>query len=346
VKKIGIEEHFYTEGYINYLRSRKEAPRREIIEQNGKKMERNWMSASVFRIMDPEQPSKISDLGEGRLKEMDEAGMDMQVLSLSFPGVEAFDAADATAVAKDTNDEISEVVKKYPKRFTAYATIAPQDPQAAADELERAAKKLGLKRVLINSNIRGEYLDDKKYWVILERAEALDVPIYIHPRQPSADMLKPYLAYPGLANAMLGFAAETSLHAMRLILSGVFDKYPKLKIILGHMGEAIPFWLWRLDSRLLEEKESDAATAMFYKDRKKDPSQYFRDNFYVTTSGMYWEPPLQFVLSVLGADKILFAGDYPYESLKDAVQFIDSAVISDSDKEKICYKNAEKLLHL
>lgn len=346
MKKIAIEEHFYTEGYINYLRSRKEAPRREIIEQNGKKMERNWLSANAFRLIDPEQPSKITDLGEGRLKEMDETGIDMQVLSLSFPGIEAFDASDATAVAKTVNDELSEAVKRYPERFAGFATIAPQNPQAAADELERAVNKLGFKRLLINSNIRGEYLDDKKYWVILERAEALDVPIYIHPRQPSADMLKPYLAYPGLANAMLGFAAETSLHAMRMILSGVFDKYPGLKIILGHMGEAIPFWLWRLDSRLLEEKESDPATAMFYKDLKKNPSQYFKDNFYVTTSGMHWEPSLKFVLSVLGADKILFAADYPYESSKDAVQFIESAAISDGDKAKICHLNAEKLLSL
>ena len=345
MKKIAIEEHIHTEDYIAYLYTRKEYPRRDLIEKGGKKFIRDWWSPTNYRLMDPNKPDKLTDQGEGRIKEMDEVGIEMQVLSLSFPGVELFDAADGTSIAKRVNDNLSEVINRYPKRFASLAAIAPQDPLSAADELERAVTKLGLKGAIINGNIRGEFLDDKKFWPILETAQKLDVPIYIHPKMPPADMIKPYLAYPGLASAMAGFAAEASLHAMRLICSGVFDQYPDLKIILGHLGEALPFWLWRLDSRLQEEK-GDPASAEFYKYLKKNPSQYFKDNFYVTTSGMFWSPVLEFVCSVLGAEKVLFAIDYPYESSKAAVDFMDTSSISDTDKEKICHLNAERLLKL
>ena len=207
-------------------------------------------------------------------------------------------------------------------------------------------KQLGLKGAMINGNIQGEFLDKQKFWPIFEQAEKLDVPIYIHAKMPPQQMIEPYLAYPGLAAAMSGFAAEASLHAMRLICSGLFDKYPGLKIILGHLGEAIPFWLWRIDSRFAEEKESDPNSAAFYQDLKKEPSRYFKDHFYVTTSGMFWDPVMTFVCSVLGADKVLFATDYPYESSREAVAFINSASINRSDKEAVCFRNAEKLFGL
>ena len=348
MKKIAVEEHFLTDEFIEYLHTRKEAPRRDIIEKEGKTFIRDWWSPTKYRLLDPDLPHKnmITDLGEIRLKVMDEAGIDMQVLSFSMPGVEVLDASDGTSQAKMINDRLSQAVTQYPERFAGFAAIAPQDPNAAADELERAVKKLGLKGAVVNGNIRGEFLDERKYWAIFERAEQLDVPIYIHPKMPPADMLKPYLAYPGLAMAMAGFAAEASLHAMRLICSGVFDRYPRLKIILGHLGEAIPFWLWRIDSRYEEEKNNDAASAEAYKNLQKLPSQYFKENFYVTTSGMYWEPVLQFVTSVLGSDRILFATDYPYESTTEATQFIESAQIDDDDKEKICHLNAERILRL
>ena len=197
--------------------------------------------------------------------------------------------------------------------------------------------KLGLKGVIMNSHTRGEYLDDEKFWPIFEAAEGLDVPIYIHPWAPPPDMVKPYLTYRELAMPMWGFAAETGLHAMRLICSGVFDRYPGLKIILGHLGESIPFWLWRLDSRwnLVSQRKM-----------QKNPSQYFRDNFYVTTSGMFWEPALKFVCTAMGPERVLFATDYPYEFINEAAGFIESADISGDDREKICYLNAERLLGL
>ena len=348
MKKIAVEEHFHTDEYIEYLHIRKEFPKRDFVEEKGKKFIRDWWSPTKYRLLDPDLPNKnlISDLGEVRLKVMDDAGIDMQVLSLSFPGVELFDASDGTAMAKVVNDRLSQAVKQYPKRFAGFAALAAQDPKAASDELERAVKKLGIKGGVINGNIRGEFLDDRKYWVIFEQAERLDVPIYIHPKMPPPDMLKPYLAYPGLAAAMAGFAAEASLHATRLMCSGLFDTYPSLKIILGHLGEALPFWLWRLDSRLLEEKKSDPASAEIYKNLKKNLSQYFKENFYVSTSGMFWEPVLQFVSSVLGSDRVLFAVDYPYESSTEAAQFMESVQLDDEDKERIAHLNAEKLLRL
>ena len=284
---------------------------------------------------------------EERLKDMDEAGIDMQVLSFFFPYREGLDA---TSMAKSANDRLAEVVEKYPKRFAAFAAIALQDPDAAANELERAVKQLGFKGALIPSHPgRGEYLDEQKYWAIFEMALKLDMPVYIHPGGPSPDTIKPYLAYPVLSRAMWAFGAEAGLSAMRLICSGIFDKYPGLKIILGHMGEGIPYFLWRIDNRWLKEKggeegryEADPVASKL----QKKPSQYFKDNFYVSTSGMFWHPVLQFVLSVLGADRVLFAADYPPESAMEAAQFIESAPISDSDKQKICHLNAEKLLRL
>jgi 5-carboxyvanillate decarboxylase len=348
MKIIAIEEHFYTDDYVAYLRSRKKVPKIDIVEEAGQKFERSWWSQNNYKMTPPNLPYNFSNLidKERRINEMDKAGIDMQVLSLSFPGVEEFDASEGISMAKAVNDELAETVKRYPERFAGFATIAPQDPEAAADELERAVKKLGLRGVMINGNIQGEYLDEQKYWVILEMAEKLGVPIYIHPKHPSSDMIKPYLAYPGLALPMWGYGAEAGLHAMRLICSGVFDKYPELKIILGHLGEAIPFWLWRIDCRWLFEKESDLAAAKIYNNFQKRPSQYFKDNFYVTTSGMFWQPVLQFVYSVLGADRILFAADYPWESSEEAVHFIESVPINTGDKEKICHSNAEKLLGL
>lgn len=347
MKKIAIEEHFHTPGYIEYLRSRKEVPRREIVEEGGRKVERDWWSPTQYRVFDPDNPAhkQISDIGEGRIQAMDEAGVGMQVLSLSYPGVELFNPADGTAIARQVNDDMAEVIGKYPDRFSGFAAIAAQDPEAAAAELERAVTQLGLKGAMINGNIQGEFLDERKFWPIFEKAEQLDVPVYIHPKMPPPDMIRPFTAYPGLAGAMAGFTVEANLHALRLIFSGVFDDYPGLKIILGHLGEAIPFWLWRMDSRFAEEKQ-DPVSAVFYQNLKKTPSQYFKDHFFVTISGMFWQPVLEFVCSVLGPDKVLFATDYPYESSREAVEFIDSATIDMAVKEKICNQNAINLLKL
>jgi len=290
---------------------------------------------------------KLYDRGEGRLKDMDEAGIDMQVLfigTLSQDEVRAsekLDASDATAIAKTINDGLSEVVKKYPKRFTGLAALPMGNPSQAADELERAVKELGLKGGEICSNVRGEYLDDEKFGVVFERAEKLGVPIYIHPRQPSLAIRKPFTDYPGMHGSMFGFAIDASLNALRMIYGGVFDKYPGLKIVLGHMGEALPFWMWRIDNRLHRE-----TVPRFGKKIKKNPSDYIKENIFITTSGMFFIPALLCAYLALGADRILFAVDYPMESNKVAVEFMEKAPICDSDKEKIYHLNAEKLLGL
>ena len=348
MRRIAIEEHFGTEEYLAYLYSRKDYPKWEIVkdEKEGR-IEKKWVDPSLPPTVvypgRPGQPGRMTNLGEGRLMEMDKAGIDVAVLSLGHPGVEAFDVSEGTTWAKKTNDELARAVKRYPTRFAGLAALAPQDPRQAADELKRAVTQLGLKGALINSHVRGEYLDDRKFWTIFKTAEDLGVPIYIHPKWPAPDMAKPYSTYPGLSRAMWGFGADGGLHAMRLILSGLFDQYPRLKMILGHLGEALPFWLWRIDNRYAADSRGEPSASQ--KPAKK-PSEYFKENFFVTTSGMFSQPPFMCTYQVLGADNIFFAADYPYESCEVAVKFMDSVPICDSDKEKNYHRNAEKLFSL
>ena len=282
---------------------------------------------------------------DARLRDMDEAGIDMQVLSYAPERFEDMDTAAIVARIKSINNRLADVVEKYPERFAAFACLPLQDPDAAAGELERVVEQLGLKGTLIFLGPGEEYLDDGNYWGIFETAEKLDVPVYLHPGGMSPDIINPYKVYPILTGAMWGFAVKVSLQAMRLICSGAFDKYPRLKIILGHMGEGIPYFLWRMDKHWLGGREFfDVDVPGF--DLNKKPSEYFRENFYVTTSGMLWPPVLQFAISALGAERVLFAADYPPESALDAARFIETVSISEGDREKICHLNAEGLLRL
>ncbi len=344
MKKIDLEAHFVTEDYLEHLRARKEFPKLDTIEDDKhRKFDRLWYSPDLYRLRSLSMGDRLLDLGDGRLKEMDAAGIDMQVLSLSDPGYELFDAPEATAMVRKNNDELSRVIKKYPDRFIGLAALAPQDPGEAADELERSIKELGFRGAKINSNIRGEYLDDPKYWAIFERAEKLDVPIYLHPMVPAPSMLKPYAAYGGgLAGPSLGYAAETALHALLLIYSGVFDQYPRLKIILGHLGEGLPFWLHRINLGWLEPFSPGESRPKCV----KKPSEYIKTNFIMTTSGMFFPPAFLCVYLALGADNMAFAVDHPYAENKSAGQFMEKISICDSDKEKICHLNAERLFKL
>jgi len=335
-KKITVEEHFSTPEHLEKLWDifKKKYPDAKVVE------EEKYIDSDIPFIPSLNKPymaqffNKLYDIGTKRLESMDRSNIDLQVLSLISPGVQVFETKTAIKLARSLNDKLSTAVQKNPARFAGLASIAPQEPDEAADELVRAVKDLGLKGAVINSHTKGEYLDDPKYWVIFEQAEKLNVPIYLHPRAPSPDMIKPYLGYPMLHSAMLGFGAETGLHAMRLMCSGVFDKFPGLKIILGHMGEALPFWLWRLD-RIWKSP--------LVKKREKTPSEYLKDNFFISTSGMYSKRALKYTIEMMGADNILFACDYPMDSSKEGVQFINETKIEDSDKEKIFHLNAEKL---
>ncbi len=284
--------------------------------------------------------SKVLDLGKGRLKAMDESDIEMQVISLTAPGIQLFEGTLAKELAEDANNQLAAAIKQNPQRMAGLAAIAPQLPEEAAKELDRAVNSLGLRGAIVNSHTKGEYLDQKKYWPILEAANALKVPIYLHPRAPGPGMVEPYLDY-GLYFAGWGFAAETSVHALRLIMSGAFDEFPDLKIILGHLGEGIPYYLQRIDNRYLLQVKIGAVKPL-----KKTPSQYFRDNFVVTTSGVTQNSTLQLCYQELGADRILFAADYPYEVVSEAVEFLESADLSEADKHKIFHGNAERLFGL
>lgn len=337
MKKIAMEEHFTTEEHLDRLQlilKRRYSIPEVIKEEKHLGLELPFL----FPERNEQVMAMLLDLGAGRIKEMDQTGIDMQILSLVSPGVQVFDAAAAVELAKKTNDRLSEAIKEFPERFLGLACVALQNPEEAANELERAVKELRLKGALINSYTKGEYLDDNKYRVFLQRAEKLRVPLYIHPRAPSPSMIEPYLGYPLLSTPLCGFAAEISLHALRMICSGLFDELPELRIILGHLGEALPYWLWRLDNMWQRAPQ--------YNELQKIPSQYFKDNFLVTTSGLFSQPSLLCAYMSLGADRILFAIDYPFESSETAVQFMKDAPIGDTDTEKIFHLNAENLLKL
>jgi len=339
VRKIDTEAHFYTPEYQQYLLARTEIPREEIY----KGYVRLWYAPRIWEPHGMEVEEKLLNLAEGRLRDMDRAGIDMQVLSLSTPGCEQFDAENGLHFARQTNDALARVVEKFPERFTGLAALAPQRPDEAARELERAIKELGLRGIKINSHVGDSYLDDKKYWAIFEVAEKMDVPVFLHPNTPVADSIKLYQDYGfALAGPPWGFGAEASLHAMRLIYSGLFDRYPSLKMVLGHLGEGLVFWIYRIDFSFKKPWMEEEIRPVL----KKSPSEYLRNNFYVNNAGMYSVPAFLNVLLELGADHIMFAADYPYENSMEAARFIEDLPISISDKIKIMHGTAEKLFKI
>ena len=324
MKTIAIEEHFITPMYRQkvaanefrnfYLSSRSEQIGHDIVEQN-------------------------SDLGAMRLAHMDAAGIDVQVLSFGSPGPQGFGADVAIPMAKDANDLAHEAVKAHPDRFAAFAALPTADPGAAAEELERCVTRLGFKGAMIHGHARGSFLDEKKYWVIFERAQALGVPLYLHPTLPHPDALKAYFqGYEDLARAGWGFAVDTSCHFLRIVFAGVFDAYPRLRIILGHLGEGLPFAMHRLNDHTWR--------AAARRGLAKTPLQYLKDNLLVTTSGNWYEPAFLCTLLALGADNILFAVDWPYEPNTAGMEFLKKLSISDADREKIAHRNAERILRM
>jgi len=283
--------------------------------------------------------AELSDLGEKRIAAMDAAGIDVQVVSLTMPGCEYFDGETATAMAADANDRLSEAVREYPDRLAGFASIPTAVPAAAAKELERAVTRLGFKGAMVNGHVRGEYLDDGKYWAIFECAQALNVPIYLHPTIPHPDVFRTYFkGFEELATPAWGFAMETCTHFLRLIFAGLFDACPNLKMILGHLGEGVPFWIHRLNDH--------TQFAAKRRGLKRTPAEYLTQNLVVTTSGNFYAPAFLCTLMALGADNILFSVDWPYESNRTATDWLGHLQISGQDKEKICHLNAERVLHL
>jgi 2,3-dihydroxybenzoate decarboxylase len=285
---------------------------------------------------------RIQDLGEGRLADMDSSGIARQLVFLTAPGVQVFEAASAASVARDANDELTEKTKAHPDRYAALAAIAPQNPAAAVKELQRAVA-LGMKGAVVNSHTQGEYLDEPRYWPIFEAAHALDVPIYLHPNTPPASMIAPFLPR-GLDGAIYGFAVETGLHLLRIIVAGVFDRFPQLKLAVGHLGEGLPFWLFRLDymhrSMVTSERYAGARPL------KQKPSDYLRQNVWVTTSGMQWAPAILFCQQVLGVERVLYAMDYPYQFVPEEVKVTDELAIGEAERTLLYQTNAERLFKL
>lgn len=322
IKKIALEEHFATEETLN--------------DSAGYLPDSDWKELS----------SRLLDIHGRRLRLMDEHEIDTMILSLNAPAVQAIpDVAKANEVAQRANDFLAEQVAKQPTRFRGFAALPMQDPELAARELERCVKKLKFVGTLVNGfseNVKcpALYYDMNQYLPFWETVEKLDVPFYLHPRNPLPSAAQIYDGHPWLLGPTWAFGQETAVHALRLMGSGLFDKYPKLKIILGHMGEGLPYSMWRIDHRNGWVSPTKRYPA------KKKIFEYFNDNFYLTTSGNFRTQTLIDAILEIGSDRILFSTDWPFENIDHASDWFATASISEADRKKIGRTNAEKLFKL
>jgi 5-carboxyvanillate decarboxylase len=268
----------------------------------------------------------IEDLGAQRLAHMDARGIDQQVMALTSPGVQVMGKDEAVGFSIYANDILAEGCAKHPDRFAGLAIVAPQDPVAAAKEIERGMGQLGLKGVMINSH-----------------TEAMDAPIYLHPQVPYKTLSGPFLDM-GLDGAIFGFAVETGLHMLRILVSGALDHFPKLQFVLGHGAEGLPFWMYRLDYMHRAGVNSKRYAAMQPTERKI--SEYLRENCYATSSGMAWDPAIRFCMEVMGEDRVMYAMDYPYQHGAEEVAASDAIRISDAAKKKFFQTTAERVFKL
>jgi 2,3-dihydroxybenzoate decarboxylase len=285
---------------------------------------------------------RLYDYGELRIKEMDEAGIDVQVLSHGAPATQRLSGDAAVSLARGANDRLLEIVRAHPTRFAAFACLPTADPKAAADELERTVTKLGFKGAMVHGLTNGVFFDDKRFWPIFERAQALDVPLYVHPAMPHPAVVEVYYKeyvkdFPALLSAGWGFTVETATQGIRLVLSGVFDAYPEAKIILGHLGESLPFSLWRITHALA--RPGNRNTSFSFRD-------YFCKHFWITTSGNFSNPALLCCVMEMGVDRILFSVDYPFVRNEPAARWIPTIPLCAEDKAKILSGNAARLLKL
>lgn len=286
---------------------------------------------------------RIQSLGEERIADMDASGIDMQVVSLAAPGVQIFEPAEATAIARDANDQLAEGIAAYPDRLVGLAAFSPLDPANAARELERGVTELDLRGAILNSHTLGTYLDDERYWDVFEAAESLDVPVYLHPNTPSKQMIEPFLKR-GLDAAVYGFACETGLHALRLIVSGLFDRFPKLQIVLGHCGEALPYWLYRID--FMHTRLSRVGRYEHVQPLERRAWDYLADNFHYTSSGVGWAPPVKFVQEVIGVERMMYAMDYPWQFVPEEVGVFDAMDVDEAARKAFFEDNARRLFRI
>jgi uncharacterized protein len=318
VRTIALEEHFWTA---------------EMAAPPG---------TGQLAVWGPQVGDQLSDLGPLRLADMDANGIDLQVISHVAPAAQGRAGPEGLARARRANDQLAVAVRAHPDRFAGFATLPTADPQAAADELERAAVELGFVGALVNSTLgsNAAFLDDARFEPLLDRFERLDMPLYLHPAPPSAALRE--VLYSGLAPGVAarlatgawGWHAEAGLHVLRMIATGVFDRHPALKLIVGHCGEMLPFMLARIDAMLKVDSMA------------REPSEYFRRNIWVTTSGLFSIPPVMCTVQVLGVDRVLFSVDYPFGSNADGRALLDTLPLSPDDRAKIAGGNAEHVLGL
>jgi predicted TIM-barrel fold metal-dependent hydrolase len=320
MRTITLEEHFATPKFMD-------GPGSELKERALK------FGGPASKLLE-----QLYDVGDKRIAEMDAARIDMQILSITSPGTEQLETAEAVAVARETNDYLAEAMRSHPERFGGFAALPTADPEAAAAELERTIRDCGFKGAVINGHVNGRYLDDKFFWPIFERAEALHAPIYLHPTPPPKPVIEAsYSGFAPIVTEMFagpgwGWHIETALHALRIILGGTFDRYPGLQLVVGHMGETLPFMLQRVDMMPV------AMTKL-----NRPISYYLRENIHYTFSGFNFTPAFLNLFLEVGVDRIMFSADYPYASMVQARAFLDQLPVSTADRERIAHGNAERL---
>ena len=323
MRTITLEEHFATPEFFNgparFLKDR--------AEQVGGRY------ASIM--------ARLCDVGEKSLAEMDAAGIDMQVISLTAPGVEQLEAAEALALARDTNDALADAIARHPTRLSGFAALPIAAPDQAAKELERRVRNQAFAGAVINGHQRGRYLDDKFFWPVLEAAEALGAPIYLHPTRPPKPVIEAsFGGFAPLVTEMLagpgfGWHIETAVHVLRMALGGVFDRFPKLQVVIGHMGEGLPFFMQRVDVMPIELTKL-----------RRPVSDYLRDNLHYTFAGFNFPATFLDLLLEVGVSRIMFSADHPYGSMAKARAFLDQIPVPAADRALIAHGNAERLFRL
>jgi hypothetical protein len=327
---VALEEHFTVPSIVAGI-----GP--DIVARRGFPTDPNFRWAQTVKR------DELADLGGARIADMDASGITVQVLSVAGPGADLVPGPDGIALARAYNDALAEACGRHPDRYRGFAHLPMLAPEAAADELERAVKDLGFHGVLVNGATEGRFLDDPRFEPILARAAALDVPIYLHPGIPAAEVRNAYFdGLPGnfsftLALSAWGWHADTAIHTLRLALSGALDRHPGLKLVIGHMGEALPFMLDRID----ETTALQAKTLL-----RRSVRQTLTDQVWITTSGFFTMVPFMAALMTFGVDRIMFSVDYPFASNARARAFLDALPVSPADREKIAHGNADRLLRL
>lgn len=318
-------------------------PRIVAVEEHFRTPELEAVLEGPEKLFSKALGESLGDLGDARLAMMDEAGIDVQVLSSAAPHVQWMEAGEAVGVAGKVNDRLADAVALHPDRFAGLATLATPAPADAARELERCVRELDFRGAMIHGHTQGRFLDDTFFWPMLEAAEALDAPIYLHPTYaPKAVMDAYYSGLPGpygmlLSTGMMGWHYETAMHTMRMVLGGVFRQFPRLQLIIGHGGESLPFFLDR-SIKVLNRASPEMSRHL---------KEAYRDNFYVTTAGFFYDSPMRCAMEVTPIERILFAADSPYASSKEGTDWIRSTpTLDETQRRMVMHENSDRLFRL